>query len=109
MPEGGKRTRETVVPLRIFAAPFLKAQLELTRPYFLFVGYSVGYFANAQYDVLRSRGLPRSLRSLAMTRFIPYRHFVPLPPKEEARATLGKVYPEGGSEGECLLFYSIIS
>ena len=29
----------------------------------------VGYFANAQYDVL----------------FIPYRHFVPLPPKEEAR------------------------
>ena len=30
---------------------------------------SVGYFANAQYDVL----------------FIPYRHFVPLPPKEEAK------------------------
>ena len=33
MPEGGKRTRETVVPLRIFAAPFLKAQLELIRLY----------------------------------------------------------------------------
>ena len=31
--------------------------------------FSVGYFANAQYDVL----------------FIPYRHFVPLPPKEEAK------------------------
>ena len=30
---------------------------------------SVGYFACAQYDVL----------------FIPYRHFVPLPPKEEAK------------------------
>ena len=29
----------------------------------------VGYFANAQYDVF----------------FIPYRHFVPLPPKEEAK------------------------
>ncbi|MDY3725207.1 MAG: hypothetical protein SO003_07590, partial [Candidatus Borkfalkiaceae bacterium] len=28
----------------------------------------VGYFANAQYDVL----------------FIPHRHFVPLPPKEES-------------------------
>ncbi len=33
MPEGGKRTRETVVPFRIFAAPFLKAQLELIRLY----------------------------------------------------------------------------
>ena len=31
--------------------------------------FSVGYFACAQYDVL----------------FIPYRHFVPLPPKEEAK------------------------
>ena len=29
----------------------------------------MGYFADAQYDVL----------------FIPYRHFVPLPPKEEAK------------------------
>ena len=43
----------------------------------------VGYFACAQYDVLRSGGLSR-LR-LAMTGFVPYRHFVPLPPKEEAK------------------------
>ena len=45
------------------------------------VDSSVGYFADAQYDVL----------------FVPYRHFVPLPPKEEARLILGKVCPEGGS------------
>ena len=39
---------------------------ELTGIYFFTL--VVGYFAYAQYDVL----------------FIPYRHFVPLPPKEEA-------------------------
>ena len=36
----------------------------------------VGYFAYAQYDVL----------------FIPYRHFVPLPPKEEAKLVFRKDY-----------------
>ena len=36
---------------------------------YIFLALVVGYFANAQYDVL----------------FIPYRHFVPLPPKEEAK------------------------
>ncbi len=30
--------------------------------------------------------------------FIPYRHFVPLPPKEEARFAFGNAYPEGGSK-----------
>ena len=34
-----------------------------------FIALVVGYFACAQYDVF----------------FVPYRHFVPLPPKEEAR------------------------
>ena len=36
---------------------------------YIFFTLDVGYFATAQYDVL----------------FIPYRHFVPLPPKEEAK------------------------
>ena len=40
---------------------------ELTGIYFFTL--VVGYFACAQYDEL----------------FIPYRHFVPLPPKEEAK------------------------
>ena len=42
----------------------------------------VGYFACAQYDVL----------------FIPYRHFVPLPPKEEAKF----VFASMSSEQTCL-------
>ena len=41
----------------------------LQRRYNDYYDNSVGYFADAQYDVL----------------FVPYRHFVPLPPKEEAR------------------------
>ena len=46
----------------------VKNPTEKVRQYILFT-WVVGYFACAQYDVL----------------FIPYRHFVPLPPKEEAK------------------------
>ena len=46
----------------------VKNPTEKVRQYILFTSV-VGYFADDQYDVL----------------FIPYRHFVPLPPKEEAR------------------------
>ena len=48
--------------------------------------YVVGYFANAQYDVL----------------FIPYRHFVPLLPKEEANYCLCERSEANSREGENL-------
>ena len=65
----------------------------------------MGYFACAQYDVLYSEGLPRSLRSLAMTRFYtlsalratshafyPLSSALPtLPPKEEAKLILNRL------------------
>ena len=48
-----------------------------------FITLVVGYFAYAQYDVL----------------FIPYRHFVPLPPKEEANYRLCERSEANSREG----------
>ena len=61
----------------------LKAQLDLIRLFYCTTGCSVGYFAYAQYDVL----------------FIPYRHFVPLPPKEEANYRLCERSEANSREG----------
>ena len=64
-----------------------------TDGYMYFFTLVVGYFACAQYDLL----------------FIPYRHFVPLPPKEEANHRLCERSEANSREGGGLRsMYSVL-
>ena len=51
----------------------------------------VGYYANAQYDAL----------------FIPYRHFVPLPPKEEASFVFASIAKQSPGRVEVYGVYTL--